>query len=70
MSDPIKLLAKFMSGPRVANASMDLEMPTRRESAQEYFALREALGVQGWADEEFAEQHIVFALKQAMESRQ
>jgi hypothetical protein len=59
----IKALAEYLSGPVVARSSIGLALPPGRidranESAKEFFALREAFGVRGYANAEEAERAI------------
>lgn len=48
---PAVLLTKFLTGHRVVEASLHLQRgsPSQRADAVEFFALREAFGVRGWA---------------------
>jgi len=60
---PIKALAAFLTGPRVAQSSMGLALPhgrldRAREAATEFFALREEFGVRGYENADEAERAI------------
>jgi hypothetical protein len=66
---PFDLLAEFLTGVEVAHQSIALGLPYNgiqrlRERAEQYFALRAAFGVGGYADKDEAFAAITKAIRE------
>lgn len=58
--EQVRLLARFLTGSRLIEASVQLERPltARGQAAVEFFALRKAFGLQAYESVEVAEERI------------
>lgn len=60
--DPIEQLADFFTGSEVGIHSIGLNIPSMRERAQRFFAVRSSLGIDGYDTKEKAMKSILRAL--------
>lgn len=65
--DPITALADYFSGPEVGHASIGLEVGgIPRKSAERFFALRKAFGIDGYDSRNVCERKILRVIKDAV----
>lgn len=56
-------LVRYFNGSNVALNSIGLAMPSRKQMSQDFFAMRTALGMDGYLDDEDAKKRLLAALK-------